>query len=101
MPRSPNSQVNWCVASGECEKKSQMLSGSWRLVKGSYFWEWMKSGNLMPSRDEEDGRVVADQVPVAVLRVDFQGESARSRAVSAAPREPATVEKRMNTGVRL
>ena len=55
MPRSPNSQVNWCVASGEWEKKSQMLSGSWRLVKGSYFCEWMKSGNLMPSRMKKTG----------------------------------------------
>jgi hypothetical protein len=49
MPRSPKSQVNWCVASGEWEKKSQMLSGSCRFVYGSYFCEWMKSGNLMPS----------------------------------------------------
>jgi len=47
--------MNWCVASGECEKKSQMLSGSWRFVNGSYFCEWMKSGNLMPSRMKKMG----------------------------------------------
>jgi hypothetical protein len=55
MPRSPESQVNWCVASGECEKKSQTLSGSGRLVDGSYFCEWMESGNLMPSRMKKAG----------------------------------------------
>ena len=55
MPRSPKSQVNWWVASGEWEKKSQTLSGSCRLVNGSYFCEWMKSGNLMPSRMKKTG----------------------------------------------
>ena len=33
--RSPNSQVNWWAL---WEKKSQTLSGSCRLVKGSGFW---------------------------------------------------------------
>ncbi len=43
------------VASGESEKKSQTLSGSWWLVKGSGFWEWMKSGNLRGSRMKKMG----------------------------------------------
>ena len=77
MPRSPNSQVNWCVASGEREKKSQTLSGSCRSVYGSRFCEWMKSGNLMRVADEEHRRVVADEVVVALLGVELQREAAR------------------------
>ncbi len=55
MPRSPKSQVNWWVASGLREKKSQTLSGSWTFVYGSRFWEWMKSGNLSGSRMKKIG----------------------------------------------
>ncbi len=43
------------VASGEWEKKSHTLSGSWWLVNGSGFWEWMKSGNLSGSRMKKIG----------------------------------------------
>ena len=77
MPRSPNSQVNMWVASGEWEKKSQTLSGSWWLVKGSGFWEWMKSGNLSGSRMKKIGVLLPDQVVVAVLGVELDGEPAR------------------------
>ena len=55
MPRSPNSQVNWCVASGLHEKKSQTFSGSCSFVWGSCFWLWMKSGNLSGSRRKKTG----------------------------------------------
>lgn len=68
MPRSPNSQVNWCVASGLHEKKSQTLSGSCWLVNGSYFWLWMKSGNLSGSRMKKIGVLlpVRSQLPSSV-----------------------------------
>ena len=68
MPRSPKSQTNWWVASGVCEKKSQMLSGSCRLVCGSYFCEWMKSGNLIPSRRKKTGVLLPtrSQLPSSV-----------------------------------
>ena len=67
-PRSPNSQVNWWVASGEWEKKSHTLSASWRLVWGSYFWEWMKSGNFSGSRMKKIGVLlpVRSQLPSSV-----------------------------------
>lgn len=55
MPRSPISQVTWCVASGACAQKSQTLSGSWRPVNGSRFCEWMKSGNLSGSLMKNTG----------------------------------------------
>ena len=43
------------VTSGECEKKSKTFSGSWVLVNGSGFWEWMKSGNFNGSRMKKIG----------------------------------------------
>lgn len=55
MPRSPNSQVTWCVDSGDRLQKSQTLSGSVEPVYGSRFWVWMKSGNLMASLMKNTG----------------------------------------------
>lgn len=68
--------------------------------------------------DEEDGDVVPDNVPVALISVKFHcetaditnsilsviisgctGKSDLQARHTALPREPCTVEKRMNTGV--
>ncbi len=66
-----------CVASGECEKKSQTFSGSWRLVNGSAFWEWMKSGNFNGSRMKKTGSVIAYKVVIAVGCVELDREPTR------------------------
>ena len=50
---------------------------------------------------EEHRRVVADQVPVAFLGVEFSAKPRTSRSASAAPSSPATVEKRRNVSVFL
>ncbi len=41
------------------------------------------------------------QIPITLVSIEFHRESRTSRAVSADPRSPATVEKRTNTGVTL
>ncbi|MNU10664.1 hypothetical protein D3C72_2579530 [compost metagenome] len=41
--------VTWCRLSGALLQKSNIMVGDFRLVCGSRFWVWMKSGNLMPS----------------------------------------------------
>jgi hypothetical protein len=46
--------------------------------------------------DEEDWDIVADQIPIALLRIEFDRKA--SRGVSTEPAPPATVEKRVNTG---
>ena len=49
------SQVTWWADSGERVQKSHCMSASRRWVPGRRFWEWMKSGNLMPSRMKNTG----------------------------------------------
>jgi hypothetical protein len=56
---------------------------------------------LVGVADEEYRRVVADQVPVALVGVELDREAASSRSASAAPRSPATVEKRTRQSVCL
>ena len=51
--------------------------------------------------DEEDRQVVADQIPVAVLGVELDGESARVAQRLGRVPPWMTVEKRTKTGVRL
>ncbi len=48
--------------------------------------------------DEEDGDVVADQVPVAVLGVELDGEAADVAGEISGAAFPATVEKRVKSG---
>lgn len=57
-------------------------------------------GELDRVLDEEDRDVVADQVPVAFAGVELHREAANVAWVSTEPAPPATVEKRVNTGVR-
>ena len=49
------SQVTWWADSGERVQKSHCMSASRRWVPGRRFCEWMKSGNLMPSRMKNTG----------------------------------------------
>ena len=49
--------------------------------------------------DEEDGRVVSDEVPVALVGVELDGEPADVAGVGSRPRSPATVEKRRKASV--
>jgi hypothetical protein len=51
--------------------------------------------------EKEDGSVVPDQVPVPFFRVELDRKTLISRSASAAPRSPATVEKRMKRSVVL
>ena len=54
-------------------------------------------GELDRVLDEEDRDIVADQIPIALLRKP-SGKPRTSRGVSTEPAPPATVEKRVNTG---
>ena len=45
-PRSEKRIVTWCRLSGDSDQKSHMAVLLRRLVFGSRFWVWMKSGNL-------------------------------------------------------
>ena len=67
-----------CIASGVWLMKSKtrlrLLASK---VTGSGFCEWMKSGNLIASRMKKTAEVVADEIPVAVLGVELDGEAAR------------------------
>ena len=58
-------------------------------------------GEFQRVADEEDRRVVADQVVVAVIGVELDREAARVTDRLRRPLPPATVEKRTNTSVRL
>ena len=95
----------WCRDSGLRLQKSHTMSGSFRCVWGLRFWEWMKEGNCRQTdgggglwrgpggrrhiwrinerlthqqgvSDEEDGRVVARQVPVSLVRVELYCKAA-------------------------
>ena len=80
MARSDIAHMSMCVDSGMSDTKSQKLScavcacGNPR--SGSCLAAWIRSGNLIGVLDEEDGDVVADEVPVALLRVELHREAA-------------------------
>ena len=142
--------VIWWMVSGTNDAKSQNISAEGQLVAGWRFWVWMKSGNLLGSLvwksttgqregrhtahfrttaaarnapDEEHGRVVANQIPVAFLGVELYREATGvTRSVRTAhtrwrirhahmwcycshathlPFSPPTVLNRTKQGVRL
>jgi len=51
--------------------------------------------------NEENRRVISHHIPIAFLCVKLQGNPRGSRAVSAEPFSPPTVENRMKVGVFL
>lgn len=77
------------------------MSGSLRCVWGSRFWVWMKWGNLAGSRIKKTGVLLNTQsrLPSSVLILIANPRG--SRAVSADPDSPPTVEKRTVTGASL
>ena len=57
---------------------------------------------LNSALNEENGYVVANNIPIALLSVELDSKSTKtSQTVSALPRLPSTVENRRNTGVSL
>ena len=76
---------------------TQNISGSLRWVWGSLFWVWMKWGNLAGSRMKKTGVLLntQSQLPSSVL--SLRAKPRGSRAVSAEPDSPPTVEKRAVT----
>ena len=80
IARSDITHISMCVDSGISDTKSQKLScadaACGKPRSGSCLTEWTKSGNLIGVLDEEDGDVVADEVPVAFLCVELHGEAA-------------------------
>jgi len=77
MPRSPKSQVNMCVASGERLKEVPDVVGLLSIGVRVRLLRVDEVGELERVADEEDRRVVAHQVVVAVLGVELDGETAR------------------------
>ena len=68
--------MTWCSASGSSVQKSQLFCALRRPVRGSRLTAWLRSGNLQRVAHEEHRRVVADEVPVAFLGVELDGEAA-------------------------
>src|SRR5271156_5082367 len=93
--------VTWCSDSGERDQKSHIIVGDFRLVSGSRFWVWMKSPNFNGSRIKKTGVLfpVISQLPSSVY--NFSANPRGSRAVSAEPFSPPTVENRRKVGVFL
>lgn len=67
MPRGLNRSTSMCMDSGGCDLKSTIRWGSWRRVTGAGVSAWLTSGRRAGVADDEHGRVVADEAPVAVL----------------------------------
>ena len=78
MARSDIVHMTMWVASGIREMKSQKLSCAdcaWGNPRsGACFTECTRSGNLIGVLDEEHRDVVADEIPVPLLRVELDGE---------------------------
>lgn len=75
MPRGDMVIVTWCSASGSSVQKSQLLLAERRLVRGSRFTAWFRSGNFSGSRRKNTGGVVAHEIPVARVGVELHGET--------------------------
>jgi hypothetical protein len=76
MPRSPISQVTWWADSGDRVQKSHCMSWSRRLCRAAL----LRADEVLELHrvaHEEDRRVVADHVVVALAGVELQREAAR------------------------
>ena len=80
MARSDIAHISMWVDSGISETKSQKLScadcACGKPRSGSCFAAWIEVGELDRVLDEEHRDVVADEVPVALLRVELHREAA-------------------------
>ena len=97
MPRSDIVMVTWRSDSGRLVQKSQLVLGLRRLVRGSRLTAWLRSMNFLPSRKKKTGVLLptTSQLPSEVK--NRMAKPRMSRSASAAPRSPATVEKRMKS----
>src|SRR5690625_1536379 len=93
--------VTWCSASGRLVQKSQLFSAERRLVRGSRLTARLRSGNLWGSRMKKTGVLLPtmSRLPSSVYM--RTAKPRLSRSASAAPRSPATGEKRMYRSVSL
>src|ERR1700731_1599983 len=93
--------VTWCSASGSNVQKSQLLSALRIPLRGSRLIAWLRSGKRNGSRKKNTGVLLPtmSQLPSSVYNLSAVPRI--SRSASAAPRSPATVEKRANIGVCL
>ncbi len=65
--------VIWCSASGSEVQKSQLFFALRRLVRGSRLTARLKAQRVAQKKDR---RVVAHQVPVALLGIELDGRAA-------------------------
>ena len=72
MPRSLITTVTWCNASGREVQKSQLFLALRRLVRGSRWTTWLRSGNLSGSRKKKTGVLLPHHIPVTLLGVEFK-----------------------------
>ena len=75
-PRSENRIVTWCRLSGDSDQKSHMAVGERMLVLRVALLGVDEVGELVGVAHEEDRRVVADEVPVALPGVELQRKAA-------------------------
>ena len=74
MPRSLMTMVTWCSASGS-GSRNPSCSGAPQIRARVAFVGVDQVGELQRVAHEEDRRVVAHQVPVALLGVELDGEA--------------------------
>ncbi len=104
IARSDMIHISMCVDSGVREAKSQKLScavcacGNPR--SGSCFAACTTSGNLIASWMKNTGMLLPTRSQLPSLLYSFTANPRTSRARSAEPLFPATVENRTNAGVR-
>ena len=101
--RSDMTHMIMCIDSGISETKSQKLScADWAWGKsrsGSGFTACTMSGNLIASWMKNTGMLLPTRSQLPALVYSFTAKPRTSRARSAEPLLPATVEKRTNTSV--
>jgi len=102
MPRSDITMVTWCSASGRSDQKSQVIVGRAQTRARIALDRVVQVRKAQRIAKEEDGCIVADDVPVAFLGIEFHGECRGYRVRHPPqPRSPATVDMRINIGVCL
>ena len=95
----PISQATWCADSGTKVQKSPLHVVVAEVRRLQPLLAADEVLELHRVTDEEDRRVVADEVEVALGGVELQRETRGSRQVSGLPRSPATVENRATISV--
>ena len=80
---------------------TQNMSGSFKWVWGFLFWVWMKWGNLAGSRMKKTGVLLKTQSKLPSSVFNLIANPRGSRAVSAEPFSPPTVENRTVAGTFL